>query len=69
MARKKMLTGTITLTLKVTQTDGVVPETLESLKTWAEEELDGAEVYLADPDEEEETVVTLELVTAEVTTG
>jgi hypothetical protein len=67
MAKKK-LTGTLTVTFKVKQTDGVVPESLDELETWVHDEWGGLEVYVADPNEEEETVVELEVEKVEVTT-
>lgn len=67
MAKKK-LTGILTVTFKVKQTDGAVPETLDSLEEWVESEWSGLEVYVADPNEEEETAVELEVVKVEVTT-
>lgn len=59
MAKKKPLTGSVTVTFKVKQTDGPTPETLDSLQEWIESEWDGTEAYIADPDLEEETVVEL----------
>lgn len=67
MAKKK-LSGTMTVTFKVKQTDGATPETLDALETWIYEEWDGLEVYFPDPDEEEETVVELSIEKADVTT-
>jgi hypothetical protein len=58
---KKMLTGTVTVTFKVKQTDGPTPETLDSLEEWIDSEWGGLEVYIADPEEDEETVVELEV--------
>jgi hypothetical protein len=68
MAKKK-LTGTLTVTFKVQQTDGAVPETLDALEEWVESEWDGLEVYVADPGEEDETVVELEIEKITVTTN
>lgn len=47
---------------------GATPETLDSLEDWVDSEWGGLEVYLADPGEEEETAVVLEVVKTEVTT-
>lgn len=69
MAGKKKLTGTVTLTLKVKQTDGPIPETLDALKEQLETDWDGLEVYFADPDLEEETVAKLTIEKFEVVTG
>jgi hypothetical protein len=68
MAKKK-LTGTLTVTFKVKQTDGSVPETLDALEEWVESEWGGLEVYVADPGEEDETVVELEIEKITVTTN
>lgn len=59
MAKKKPLTGTVTVTFKVKQTDGPVPETLDSLEEWIESEWSGLEAYIADPELDEETTVEL----------
>lgn len=67
MAKKK-LTGTLTVVFKVKQTDGATPETLDSLEEWIESEWAGLEVYIADPNEEEETVVELEVEKVDVAT-
>lgn len=70
MAKKKMLTGTMTVTFKVKQTDGDIPESLDELEAWAYEELDGMTAYFLDGtgEQEEETEVELEVVKAEVVT-
>ncbi|MFE0472577.1 hypothetical protein ACFW2V_13280 [Streptomyces sp. NPDC058947] len=68
MARKQKLNGTATVTFKVKQTDGAIPETLDSLEEWIESEWGGLEVYIADPEQDEETVVELEVMKVEITT-
>lgn len=68
MARRKKLTGTLTVTFKVKQTDGPTPETLDSLEEWIESEWAGLEAYIADPEEDEETAVELEVVKVDITT-
>lgn len=68
MAKKK-LNGTLTVTFKVKQTDGATPETLDALEEWVESEWGGLEAYIADPDQEDETVVELEIEKIEVTTN
>jgi hypothetical protein len=65
---KKKLTGTLTVVFKVKQTDGATPETLDSLEEWVDSEWSGLEVYAADPGEEEETVLELEIQKIEVAT-
>jgi hypothetical protein len=67
MAKKK-LTGTLTVVFKVKQTDGATPETLDSLEEWVDSEWSGLEVYAADPNEEEETVLELEIQKIEIAT-
>lgn len=67
MAKKK-LTGTMTVTFKVEQTDGDTPETLDQIEEWAEGEWEGLEVYFQDPDQDDETVVKLEIQKVEITT-
>lgn len=71
MAKRKNLTGTMTVTFKLKQTDGDTPESMDEVETWAYEELDGMKAYFIDPnkeDQEEDTEVELEIVKVEVTT-
>lgn len=71
MAKRKKLTGTMTVTFKLKQTDGDTPESMDEMETWVYEELEGMKAYFIDPnveDQEEDTEVELEVVKVEVTT-
>jgi hypothetical protein len=71
MARKKKLTGTMTVTFKLKQTDGDVPRSLDEVETWVYDELDGMSACFIDPndeDMEDDAEVTLEVVKVEITT-
>jgi hypothetical protein len=57
--KKPKLTGTLTVTFTFEQTDGPTPEIPDGLQDQLETDWDGLEVYFADPDEEDETVVVL----------